>query len=69
MAPVIVGLLLAAPLSWLMARPAGPVLRSLLSTPDCRCPPAIVESANRARGEWAIAASAPDALEQAPHAA
>jgi membrane glycosyltransferase len=69
MAPVIVGLLLAAPLSWLLARPAGPVLRSLLSTLDCRCPPAIVENANRARDEWAIAASAPDALEQAPHAA
>ncbi len=69
MAPVIVGLLLAAPLSWLTARPASPVLRSLLSTPDCRCPPAIVESTNRARGEWALAASAPDGLSQAPRAA
>jgi len=53
MTPVILGLVLAAPLSWLTARPAGPVLRSLLSTPDCRCPPAIVESARRASGEWA----------------
>ena len=69
MSPVIVGLLLAAPLSWLTARPASPVLRALLSTPDCRCPPAIVESANRARGEWALAAAAPDGLEQAPRAA
>jgi len=69
MSPVIAGLVLAAPLSWLTARPAGPVLRALLSTPDCRCPPAIVESTNRARGEWALAASAPDALEQAPRAA
>ncbi len=70
MTPVIVGLVLAAPLSWLTARPAGPVLRSLLSTPDCRCPPAIVESANRARGEWAGAVpSAPDGLARAPRAA
>jgi len=71
MSPVIVGLLLAGPLSWLMARPAGPLLRLLLSTPDCRCPPAIVESANRARSEWAGVAvpSAPDGLRRAPHAA
>ena len=69
MSPVIVGLLLAAPLSWLTARPTSPLLRQLLSTPDCRCPPAIVESTNRARGEWALAASAPDGLNQAPRAA
>ena len=69
MSPVIAGLLLAAPLSWLTALPAGPWLRSLLSTPDCRCPPAIVESTNRARGEWAMAASAPDGLGHAPRAA
>jgi membrane glycosyltransferase len=71
MAPVIVGLLLAGPLSWLMARPAGPLLRLLLSTPDCRCPPAIVESANRARSEWEVVAvpSSPDGLGHAPRAA
>jgi membrane glycosyltransferase len=71
MAPVIIGLLLAAPLSWLLARPAGPLLRLLLSTPDGRCPPAIVESTNRARGEWAVEAlpSAPDGLGHAPRAA
>ncbi len=69
MLPVIVGLLLAAPLSWLTARPASPILRSLLSTPDCRCTPAIVESTNRARGEWALAASEPDGLSRAPRAA
>ncbi len=73
MSPVIAGLLLSAPLSWLTARPAGFVARALLSTPDCRCPPAIIENAQRARGEWAVAtarASAePDALGRAPHAA
>jgi membrane glycosyltransferase len=69
MSPVIVGLLLAAPLSWLVARPTDPMLRSLLSTRDCRCPPAIVESAAKARGEWAAIPSAPDGLGQAPRAA
>jgi membrane glycosyltransferase len=54
MSPVIAGLVLAAPLSWLVAQPTPPALRALLSTPDCRCPPAILESAQRARGEWAI---------------
>lgn len=72
MSPVILGLLLAAPLSWLMARPAGRLLCALLSTPDDRCPPAIVESAERARGEWAVAAAeppTPDAFGQTPRAA
>jgi membrane glycosyltransferase len=73
MSPVIAGLLLSAPLSWLTARPAGFIARALLSTPDCRCPPAIIESAQRARGEWAVAtarcSAEPDALGRAPHAA
>ena len=54
MSPVIAGLLLAVPLSWLTARPAGLLARTLLSTPDCRSPPAILESAQRASGEWAL---------------
>jgi membrane glycosyltransferase len=73
MSPVIAGLLLSAPLSWLTARPAGFIARALLSTPDCRSPPAILESAQRARGEWAVETArepaAPDALGHAPHAA
>jgi membrane glycosyltransferase len=56
MAPVIVGLILAAPLSWLTSRPAGLVARVLLSTREARSPPAIIESANRASGEWAARA-------------
>ena len=40
------------------ARPAGPVMRALLSTWNGRSPPAIVESAERASGEWADAISA-----------
>ncbi len=74
MSPVILGLLLAAPLSWLTARPAGLVARVLLSTRDGRSPPAIIESAHRASGEWAAAndiglASAADALAALPRSA
>ena len=53
MSPVIVGLVLAAPLTWLTSRAAARPLRALLSTRDGRDPPAIVESARRATGEWA----------------
>ena len=53
MSPVIVGLVLAAPLTWLTSRAAARPLRPLLSTRDGRTPPAIVESARRATGEWA----------------
>ena len=53
MSPVIVGLILAAPLTWLTSRAASRSLRTLLSTRDGRSPPAIVESARRASGEWA----------------
>jgi membrane glycosyltransferase len=57
MAPVIVGLILSAPLSWLTSRPAGFAARALLSTREARSPPAIIESANRASGEWAARAN------------
>ncbi len=53
MSPVIAGLLLSAPLSWLTSRPAGLLSRVLLSTREVRSPPAIIESVNRASGEWA----------------
>jgi len=73
MAPVIAGLLLAVPMSWLLARPAGSVMRAVLSTPDCRSPPSIVENARRASGEWAAEtaaqAEAAEALGGAPRAA
>ncbi len=74
MSPVIVGLLLAVPLSWYTARPAGSVARTLLSTPDCRSPPAIIESAQRASGEWSrhVAGMATDSdglIEELPRSA
>ena len=53
MSPVIVGLVLSAPVTWLTSRRAARPLRTLLSTRDGRSPPAIVESARRASGEWA----------------
>jgi membrane glycosyltransferase len=53
MSPVIVGLVLSAPLSWLTSRRAAGPFQTLLSTRDGRSPPAIVESARRATGEWA----------------
>jgi membrane glycosyltransferase len=52
MSPVIVGLVLAVPLSWYSSRPAGRIARTLLSTPHERTPPAIIESAERATGQW-----------------
>jgi membrane glycosyltransferase len=66
MAPVIVGLLLAGPLSWFIARPAGPVMQALLSTPHGRSPPSIVERARRASGEWAAAETAAAQAAEAP---
>jgi membrane glycosyltransferase len=73
MSPVILGLVVSAPLTWLTSRRAARVFQELLSTPDGRSPPAIVESANRATGEWAdhIAMRALDGpvTEAAPRAA
>ncbi len=73
MSPVIAGLVLSVPLSWYLARSAGPVIRTLLATPDCRNPPSIISSAQRASGEWQahvadIAADA-DVLEELPRSA
>jgi membrane glycosyltransferase len=53
MSPVILGLVLSPPLSWLTSRRAAGPFQTLLSTRDGRSPPAIVESARRATGEWA----------------
>lgn len=68
MSPVIAGLLLAVPLSWLTARRAGLLTRTLMSTPDCRSRPAILESAERASGEWALHVADITAARQAPAA-
>jgi membrane glycosyltransferase len=53
MAPVILGLVLSAPLSWWTARPAGPVLSRLLASDEDRDPPPILKSAGAASVWWA----------------
>lgn len=53
MGPIILGLVLSAPMSWYIAQPAGPVLAWLLSTPEDRSPPAILTRAQSRTREWA----------------
>ncbi len=53
MAPVIGGLLLAGPVSWLTSRPAGRFARWVLATKEERNPPAIVTEADVATALWA----------------
>ncbi len=52
MAPVIGGLLLAGPVSWLTSRPAGRFSRWALGTQEERAPPAIVTLADAATAQW-----------------
>lgn len=52
MMPVIAGLVLAGPVNWLTAQPAGPVLSALLSTWDDRDPPSILSRARELTAEW-----------------
>jgi membrane glycosyltransferase len=52
MAPVVLGLILSGPLSWLTARPAGPVLSRLLSTSEDRTPASILLRAHRHGALW-----------------
>lgn len=53
MAPVIAGLLLSAFINWLTARPAGFVMRWLLSTPQDRAPAPILARADDLAIRWA----------------
>ena len=54
MAPVILGLLLAAPLSWLTSRNAGRLMSKILSTPEDRNCPAILRRTDRCAEEWTV---------------
>lgn len=54
MSPVVFGLLLAAPIGWLVAQPAGRAMSALLSTPEDRAPPAILQRAAQAIGRWRL---------------
>lgn len=52
MAPVVAGLLLSGPVSWLTSRPADPVSRWLLATREEIAPPEIVTTAGEAAERW-----------------
>ncbi len=51
-APILLGLLLSAALSWMTARPAGPVLSWLLSTVEDRATPAILRRVDELTTQW-----------------
>ncbi len=61
MLPVVLGLALAVPLTWLTARPAGRALSWLLSTEEERWPPAIVAHTEALVPVWALRLAEPDA--------
>jgi len=52
MAPVVAGLLLAGPVSWLTARPAGAFSRWALATREEMAPPEIIVEGERAADAW-----------------
>lgn len=52
MLPVVAGLVLAGPLNWLTAQPAGPVMSALLGTWDDRDPPPILTRAAALGEDW-----------------
>lgn len=52
MAPVIAGLMLAAPLSWLTSRNTGPLMSALLSIPEDRVCPRILARTDAFAAEW-----------------
>jgi membrane glycosyltransferase len=69
MAPVVAGLLLAGPVSWLTARPAGRLSRWMLATPEERAPPQILIAADQASEDWRQRLNPPDASLALPRAA
>ncbi|MEQ1715076.1 MAG: glucans biosynthesis glucosyltransferase MdoH [Hyphomicrobium sp.] len=69
MAPVVAGLLLAGPVSWLTARPAGRLSRWALATREDLAPPAILLAADQASEHWRVTLMPPPASEAMSHAA
>ncbi|MBS0235359.1 MAG: glucans biosynthesis glucosyltransferase MdoH [Proteobacteria bacterium] len=69
MSPVILGLVLAGPVSWLTSRRAGPIERWALATKeDQRPPPVLVDTAHRSR-DWERKIATPGGLSPRPDAA
>jgi membrane glycosyltransferase len=52
MSPIILGLLLSAPISYWSSRPAGAAVASVLATPEAIEPPAILAAVERGQAEW-----------------
>ncbi len=61
MAPVILGLILSAFINWITARPAGFIMRWLLSTPQDRAPAPILGRADTLAATWATRVASPPA--------
>jgi membrane glycosyltransferase len=66
MAPVVLGLLLAGPVSWLTSFKAGPIERWALATKEDQRPPAVIVEANHRGHAWARRMETPDGLERPP---
>ncbi len=53
MAPILIGTLFAGPLAWYTARPSMGILSAILSTPEDRSTPAILDHTARSQHAWA----------------
>jgi membrane glycosyltransferase len=62
MAPVVLGLVLAGPVSWLTSRRAGPIERWALATNEDRRPPAVLLDAGHRSRDWARRIATPGGL-------
>jgi membrane glycosyltransferase len=69
MSPVILGLVLAGPVSWLTSRRAGPIERWALATNEDRMPPAVLIDAGHRGRDWARRIATPGGLSEQPDAA
>ncbi len=69
MSPVILGLVLAGPVSWLTSRRAGPLDRWALATNEDRKPPAVLVDAGHRSRDWERKIATPGVLAPLPEAA
>jgi membrane glycosyltransferase len=69
MSPIVLGLLLAGPVSWLTSLKAGPIERWALATKEDCAPPAVLVDAERRSGDWAQRIANPGGLNPHPSAA